>query len=287
MTTLPDSFSDFLENGCDRCRFILDRLAVRGITGQIVTLGMQRHIVVQFAPRFYNPLFKLKTVITHYDRVFGSPGANDNSAAVFQIIDWVERLNKARRFHNVRIFFTDGEELGGEEGVREQGAFGIASRFKALGILNDDVYVFDCCGRGDVFVLSATGVRNAGNQAFNHRFTGLYHRTEDLLRLAAPDRWVSVPVPYSDNAGFLACGIPAVAITLLPAPEVSAYLGELRRDKKLETDMLNHDMKAQERLPETWRLLHTPEDNAGSLTPKSFAHMARLLDTLTIQKDLR
>jgi hypothetical protein len=275
MTALPESFSDFIASNCDRCRFILDYLSAQGITGQIVTLGSQRHIVVQFAPRFYSPLFRLKTVIAHYDRAPGSPGANDNSAAVFQLMDWAVRLEKKRVFHNVRIFFTDGEELGSAEGVQEQGAFALASRFKTLGITNDDVYVFDCTGRGDVFVLSDGGVKNSKNHGFAKKCIDLYHRTEDLLRQTAPDRWVAIPVPYSDNAGFLACGIPAVALTLLPAKEVSACLGELRLSKK------NPPM------PETWRLLHTPGDNAESLTPRSFDLMAKFLDTLGVQKEMK
>jgi hypothetical protein len=137
----------------------------------------------------------------------------------------------------VRLFFTDGEERGGAEGVRDQGAFGIARRLTSLGLGQDDVYAFDCCGRGDVAVHTKAG-EGGGSRDFRLRFADLYRRTETLLRQAAPESWVSLPTAYSDNAGFLACGIPAVTITVLPSGEVSRYLVELRKDKTLEGALL-------------------------------------------------
>jgi hypothetical protein len=292
MDTLPASFSNFTASDCDRGQFIIDYLASNGIRASVIQLASLRHIFVNFVSSAYSPLFKLKTVLAHYDRAKNSPGANDNSAAIFELLEWAVRLNKSGRGqHNVRLFFTDGEEgIGTQGSVQKQGAFGIASGLKALGIVNDDVYVFDCCGRGDVPVLSMAGVKNTGSATFKKRFNDLYHRTEDLLRASASGNWMTLPVPYSDNAGFLACGIPAVAITMLPSVEATRFLYDLRQDKKLEAAVLANsalgDSELNKKLPETWRLIHTPADNVASLTPKTFSIMAKLLDRLAETKTL-
>jgi hypothetical protein len=205
-------------------------------------------------------------------------------------MDWASRLKKFEGAHNVRIIFTDGEELGSAKGVTDLGAFGIAQRLKALGITNDDVYVFDCCGRGDVIVLSKAGrAASSANTQFKKRFQDLYARTEDVLRDVAHN-WMALPVSYSDNAGFIAQGIPAVLITVLPSDEATRYARELHNDKNLEDLVLQnagtHNPLIKEKLPETWRLLHTSFDKDLSLTPLTFPLMEKLLDAIAEKKTI-
>ena len=297
MSFLPPAFSEYVAPDTDRCAFIRDYLAARGVRTAVVPIDGKNHILVQFEGRAYNPQFRIKTVIAHYDRVEGSPGANDNSAADWQLMNWAAELKDWPQFHNVRIFFTDGEELGWNTGVSEQGAFGLASVFRRLGITNDDVYVFDACGRGEIPVLSNTAIPSDVSPRFTTAFRDLFGRTEELLRRASPGRWMSLPVPYSDNASFLACGIPAVAVTMLPADEASLYARELNKNKGLASAVLNResskkqrlaehipDYSYKERLPRTWRLFHTPEDNEASLTSGSFRVMHNILLTLAEAK---
>ncbi|GMO40558.1 MAG: M28 family peptidase [Treponemataceae bacterium] len=279
MSALPDSFSDFTSSSCCREQFIVDFLESRGVQTSIIPLGDSRHIYARFDSIAYNPNFKIKTAIAHYDRVPQSPGSNDNSAAVWQLMEFAARLKNFPGAHNMRIFWTDGEEIGSSSALTGMGAFGIAQRLKALGITNDDVYVFDCCGRGDVAVLAKT------RQAL---ITDLTKRTQSLLSSVAGGGWVSLPVSYSDNAGFLAQGIPAVLVTLLPSDEATRYMRELQRDKTLEKAVLNNagasDPRVKEKLPLTWRLLHSSGDDDSSLTPESFSLMRTLLDKLAAAK---
>jgi len=289
----PEGFEDFLKPDCDRKQFIIDRLATHGIKSSIVKIENSNHIFVHFPSSAYNPQFKIKTVLVHYDRVENSPGANDNSAAIFQIMDWAIRLSKRNDVHNIRIFFTDGEEMGASGGVQEQGAFGIASKFRKLGILQNDVYVFDCCGRGTIPIISQAGI-GIGNHTFQKQILSLISRTENLVRSVSSQNWLSLPIPYSDNAGFLACGIPAVAITLLPQEEATQYLKELHTNPSLAEAIMGHKnpktklspCEIQKKLPITWRLLHTKYDSVNSLTPEAFVLMERLLDTLANTKYL-
>jgi hypothetical protein len=286
MSSLPASFAGFTSLFCDREAFIVDYLKEHGIRTSIIALGYSRHIYVHFASQAYDPSFRLKTVVAHYDRFPGSPGANDNSAAVWQLMDWAARLRNFPGAHNVRIIFTGDEEPGASDGVKGLGAFGIAGRLKTLGCAGGDVYVFDCCGRGGVIVLSKPEKRKVagGSAEFRRRFRDLYARSEALLNHTAPRSWRTLPVPYSDNAGFIAQGIPAVLITALPTDEAAGYARALSRDKRLEELVLNKggaaDPLVRGLLPETWRLMHTSLDTDASLTPETFLLMANLLDRL-------
>ncbi|MCR5605895.1 MAG: M28 family peptidase [Treponema sp.] len=283
---LPSEFSLFIAPNTDRKAFIQKYLADRGVNSVIVPIDGKNHILVRFAQTSYSPQFKLKTVLCHYDRVENSPGANDNSAACFQLMDWAVRLSKYNGIHNVRLFFTDGEELGGHGGITKQGAFGLASLYRKLGITKDDVYVFDSCGRGNIAVMSQKYLPFKGNTALKKQFFDLCSRTENLLRAACPNSWYSLPMPYSDNAGFLACGIPAVVITMLPAIEVEQYAKSLMMSKDLEKAILNpadkNSVYYKPYLPVTWKMFHTPNDNIENLTQESFTIMARILDALAL-----
>ncbi len=295
MGFLPQEFSDYLAQNCNRADFIQEWLDCHGVKSDRIVIDGKNHILVQFGSFAYNPQFKIKTVIAHHDRVQGSPGANDNSAADWQLMNWAVFLKDYPSFHNVRIIWTDGEELGWS--VSRQGAFGIARTFKRLGLTNDDVYVFDACGRGEVPILSRSGLDSMASAKFKLQFADLYSRTQNLLRYATNGRWMTLPVPYSDNASFLACGIPAVAITLLPAEEASLYARKITTDKNLEDAVLNResskkkrlaenipDFSYKEHLPYTWKLFHTENDNIDSLTPASFNVMSAILKLLADAK---
>ena len=290
------SFQKYIAADCDRLSFLQNYLSEHGVQTSVISLEGKKHLYVNFPSSAYNPMFKIKTIISHYDRVAGSPGANDNSFANFALADFAADLLNSKKAHNIRIFFTDGEELG-EAGVSSQGAFALAELFRKLGITNDDVYVFDACGRGDVAILARAGLDSKVNPQFKKKFVDLYERTQNLLKTAAKNSWMTLPVPYSDNAGFLACGIPAVAITFLPKDEVSFYYKNLMTDKNLEkavmnctidfssqnaTDISIQKFKYQEQMPKTWRLFHTEYDNFLSLTPESFPFLLKILSQIAV-----
>ena len=272
----------FTEKNCDRFAFLKDFLEERNIPFSVLDIDGKRHFYIQFNKASYTPMFNIKTVLTHYDRDENSPGANDNSASVFQVLNWARTLINSIDLHNTRIILTDGEELGS---ATEQGSYGIASTFNRLGLTNDSVYVLDGCGRGDVLVVSSTGKNAPGNHQFQKRFKALYEETIDIARSVAPQSWVTVPVPYSDNAGFIASGIPAIAITVLPKDEATSYMRALQKDRKFEKEVLQNKAP-KEKLPATWSMMHSEHDTVESLTAESFKLMASFLDAIARQKSL-
>ena len=266
MYTIPSEFSDFISPDCDRASFIQNFLNKAGLDAPILQMEGKNHIYVKFPQSQYNSMFRIKTVIAHYDRI--GIGANDNSAAVFCLMQWAASLVKLYSngaFHNIRLILTDGEELG-QGGVAEQGAFPLAQVFKRLGITNDDIFVFDCMGRGDVPILSQTKLPRKAPPAFIKAFNALEQRACELLKNSDKGRWFCLPCNYSDNASFIANAIPAVAITMLPSIEVNTVL-----------------MGGQ---PETWQRFHTSEDNIQSLTPQSFELFHLILRNLAELKTL-
>ena len=270
MYLIPPSFEEFIASDCNRTAFIQKQLNAAGLDAPVLQMEGKNHIYVKFPQSQYNSMFKIKTVIAHYDRFPGSPGANDNSAAVFCLMQWAAALVKRYAslpggFHNIRLIFTDGEELG-SKGVSEQGAFPLAQVFKRLGIINDDIYVFDCMGRGDVPVLTQTLLPQRASRHFKQAFTSLEDRAAALLQASAGGHWFCLPCNYSDNASFIANGIPAVAITMLPSQEISEVL--------------------QGQKPETWRRFHTLDDNLESLEPHSFEIFYNILNNLAELKTL-
>ncbi|NLK45790.1 MAG: M28 family peptidase [Treponema sp.] len=286
MSFIPPEFFEFIADNVDRCSFLINWLKDHDIQCTLVPIDDSKHIYINFPSKCYDPRFRVKTILVHYDRAENSPGANDNSAAVFEVLAFLVRLKKFKTPHNMRVFFTDGEEMGALGGVSDQGSYGIASNFKKFGITNDDVIALDGCGRGDVLVISTTGRKSPGTQLFKKKFNDLYERMIDLARQVSPQKWVTAPVPYSDNAAFIASGIPAVAITMLPREEATALMRNVQRDKSFENALLNNSVVNTDLLPMTWRFMHTPFDTPESLTQESFVLMEKFLDELARQKTI-
>lgn len=324
-------FTQFTLPDCDRRAFIRQYLAENGIQTTEIPIAGKKHIFVNQSASAYSPLFRLKTVIAHYDRASGTPGANDNSSSVFALMDFAIRLKNYKGIHNIRIFFTDGEELdenpeissSGEESpgckvngqsnkqtknqsgsqiFSRMGAFGLAALFKKAGITNDDVYVFDCTGRGTIPILGETILPPGVPAKFYAQYKALEDRAKGIIR-SASHYFMTLPVPCSDNAGFLVCRIPTVIITMLPDEEATSYARNLLLNKELK-DFVTHrktstsskngsgktfsqtEAQLKDLLPQTWKLFHTQNDSLQSLTFQSFAITARILDNLAASKTM-
>jgi hypothetical protein len=330
---LPASstFETFLAPGLDRCAFISAWLRAREIRHSVVELAGKRHIVVRFADDAYDPRFRMKTLVAHYDRAECtqgtqgtqgnqcSSGANDNSAACFQLMLFAERLSRGNvanaanaagvagsgsaagaigmrvpAIHNIRIFFTDGEEAAGTKGIASQGAFTLGAGLRKLKMTEDDVFVFDCTGRGDTLIVSTAGMERAG--AFGKRLADLHERTARLAQRVSGESWLRLPTPYSDNAGFLASGIASQVITVLPRGEATALLAAsdalgIAGKKELVNFLARHGHDkgstngVSHALPETWAIMHTERDNAASLTASAFRLMDAFLLALAELKE--
>lgn len=317
-TSLPDTalFTSFLQPALDRCAFISAWLRAHEVPHSIVEMAGKRHIVVTYRGDAYDPRFRMKALVAHYDRAPGTPGANDNSAACFQLMLFAERLATGAdrtipACHNIRILFTDGEEAAGSAGIAGQGAYALGNGLRALNMTDADVYVLDGCGRGDTLVLSTSGLPPEPAKRQNRETRGgtrirreleksleaLHRRAVHLARTAAAESWVTLRTPYSDNAGFIAAGIPAQIVTILPRAEAETLMRALSgpgrdgisRSDIEETITANRQQipgsPVERVIPETWRLMHTGDDVASTLTAAAFTRIARFLDAVARSRE--
>lgn len=264
---VESEFLSFLENANGRKEFIQKMLNDNGLDAPILQMKDKNHIYVNFPKEEYSKNKTIKTIIAHYDIVSGSPGANDNSFAVYCILKWAIWLHKnyqsSQAQHNVRVIFTDGEECG-EKGVASQGAFELAKVFRKLNIVNDDIFVFDCMGRGEVPCVCNANLPKSVPIVLKRRLNNLEQKASSLISKITKEKCYKINSNYSDNASFLVNGIPAVCITMLPYSELCEYLN------------LN-------KIPLTWKLLHSKSDNFDNISINSSQIFFKLLtDILNI-----
>jgi hypothetical protein len=286
-----DRFFDFIAPNADRYAILLERIETLALNSVVIPVAGNRHIFVFPPGKAVKPqaggIFPFRgqspvTLVAHYDRVANSPGANDNSAAVFHLLKAAQILS-SRDTGYWMIIFTDKEELAKGEGIDEQGSFSLAEKLRAWG-LDARIFNFDACGTGDTFIFSGTtdyilkndespGIRRAKQLIGGLRSYAL--ETARNLRLS---KVLLAPTPFSDDAGFLKAGLPAQTITMLPGDEAAPYASLLRNRPEFADFLISGALKNsvdRHLIPETWRTLNGPSDSHLRLTPEFFNQVVR------------
>ena len=287
-----ERFFDFIAMDADRFGILLEQLEKYNLNSLVVTINGNRHIFI--FPNGVNlkltagdkfPFRGKKPVIlaAHYDRVPGSPGANDNSVAVFLLLKAALYLNELGK-NNWIIIFTDKEELKRGEKIKDQGSFSLTKKLVLLGLVNAQIFNFDACGSGNTFVFSNTVDYLLRKKiGFKYMQTGktiAYLKNKALITANYLNlkNVLLAPVPFSDDAGFLRGGIPAQTITMLPTDEAKPFAFQLLNQFDFaEQIILNKvkDAKDKRFYPQTWRYLNSPYDTYLHLTPEYFEKIVR------------
>ncbi|MDR3122239.1 MAG: Zn-dependent exopeptidase M28 [Treponema sp.] len=290
-------FSDFLAPDADRYGILADLLEELEFGYSSIVLGSSggrklRHFFVlphrgqSFLPGEYPAI----ALVAHYDRVEGSPGANDNSAAVFMLLEAGLRMRDAG-LRNWLIIFTDKEELSYGEGLRDQGSYGLARSLRETSLKDCRFYIFDACGCGDTLIISTMAdhlLRNETGPAAarkRHIVKALRDRALKTVRNLPLEKALLVPAPFSDDAGFLRAGLAAQTITVLPSAEAAGLASLLRTKPEYIDALISREalLAAKARpqtgtklqLPETWRSLNGPEDGPQRLTPQHYSRVVK------------
>ena len=282
-----DRFFYFIAMKINRYAMLLECTEKLNLNSTVIPIAGNKHIFV-FPPK-QKSLRQSKGVFpfqgqepylfcAHYDRVQGSPGANDNGIAVFHLLNAALQFAQ-RGIDNWMIIFTDKEELKAGESFENQGSFSLAEKLKLWGLEKAKIFNFDACGVGNAFIFSTTTdhllknsetpnickVRTDILKLRNHALA-----TADALRL---DKVLLAPTPFSDDAGFLRAGLAAQTITTLPFDEADKYETLLRSRPEFADLIISGKVKEPQEyrnLPETWRRLNNAGDTASSLTPQFF-----------------
>ena len=295
-------FKEFIAPHADRFKILKTILEELAINHQVVSIAGNRHFLVfpdmqkqtkwpdietllpgpellRYSLLKNNLLRDREAVllVAHYDRVAHSPGANDNSAAVFELINAAMILQKEdiRRWF---MIFTDKEELDEGEGFCMQGAYTLAKGLKDAKFGSPKVFIFDACGSGDTLVISTVAdwlTKNderTGSNRIRHAVQQLRQRALEIARTLHLKYCMIMPTPFSDDAGFFRANLAAQTITMLPSLEATAFASVFRNKPDILAVLTACNKSL---LPETWRRLNSSSDNMSFLTPQYFSTVVR------------
>ena len=276
-------FKEFISPNADRFSILNGILKELALDYSVPEIAGNRHFVI--APQsegYRSPV----VLVAHYDRYEGSPGANDNSAGVFLLLETAARLKKKDE-KNWIIIFTDKEELKPGEGITSQGSYSLAKGLLTVKMKGAKVFCFDVCGAGDSFIISTTLDyllnREGTGEKIQRSLKKLQNMALDAARELRTIKVFLAPTPLSDDAGFFRAGLAAQTITTLPAAEYNRLSAELRKNPEFAEVLVNAEIWKNNRtraIPETWRILNSPGDSHLRLTPEHFRTVIRFAETL-------
>ncbi len=266
--TGDEGFLAFMALGCDRLVRLSGMLARRGLEGRVLSLGTHRHLLVRLGSGLPSLL-----LVAHYDRVEGSPGALDNSAACYVLAEAGARIREdpeARK--GTFLLFTDGEEAPALGSPLSQGSYALATGLKRVfGEARPGIFVFDVVGRGTSLVMSTsarTSIEGPG-RPMGAMLDALESSVAEVSARIGLRRPLRLPLPWSDDLGFTLAGMPSLVLSLLPAVEADALLRGLARASSAAAPRLPGKEELGEAWPRTWERLHGPLDGPELLEKAS------------------
>jgi Zn-dependent M28 family amino/carboxypeptidase len=153
---------------------------------------------------------RLLILIAHHDAVSGSPGANDNAAAVGILLHLLGRLAHTPPARiRVRLLFPAAEELG------YLGARAYVSQTPTAGIVG--ALSLELCGIGDSLVIWDVEEETGFLRRVAGALDRLGRRRDDGYHVVG-----RIPVFGSDHRAFAAAGLPAYGLSVVPAREADA-----------------------------------------------------------------
>jgi len=279
-------FMDFITPKADRFSILKEILEAAGLDYSVLSISGNRHFLVGLQEDKDYLRRRPIMLVAHYDRAEGSPGANDNSAGVFLLLETAMKLKKDG-VKDWNVVFTDKEEIKSGESIQTQGAYSLGESLKKTEMKNAGIFCFDACGTGDTLIISTTvdylrnkdGTREKLRESIGELRTLALDTARDLRM----DKVLLAPTPFSDDAGFFRAGLAAQTITMLPTEECIRLVTELRRDHQFAIQLISAELKQDSRtlsFPETWRSLNSPSDSHLRLTPQYFRSVVRFAEAL-------
>lgn len=185
--------------GPERAKVIADALDGLPYTKTGFDDGMNRGLNIVL-----RPCGRVRALLVdHFDRVHGSPGANDNGASVAELVSAAREVWTPKS--QTMIAFVDSEEPANCKCGLAAGSRALAWQLKNEGRMPQHVIVFDVCGRGD------TLVAGRGRNPFVNTLNLIYAATG---RGTVPMELLDLPL--SDDISFDG----AVLVSTLPEKEI-------------------------------------------------------------------
>ncbi|MGH7313032.1 MAG: M28 family peptidase [Candidatus Rokuibacteriota bacterium] len=204
---------------------------------------------------------RVLVLIAHHDAVPGSPGANDNAAAVGILLHLLGRLGaRVPPGLRVRVLFTAAEELGylgARAYVRDTALAGV------VGVLS-----LELCGIGDSLAVWDVAAESPFLRSVSGALDGLGLRRDDGYHVVG-----RIPVFGSDHRAFTAAGIPAYGLTVVPAREAEAL-------RRFVLSPARSAFRNLVRRPPPFDTYHTSRDGLETLEAPALQRVAVALEAL-------
>jgi Peptidase family M28 len=203
-------------------------------------------------------------LIAHHDAVPGSPGANDNAAAVGILLTLLERLAASvPPSLRVRLLFTAAEERG-YLGARKY-ARG-ANLAELAGVLS-----LELCGIGDTLTIWDVVDQTPFLGRVRAAFEGMGLRRDESYHIAG-----RIPLFGSDHRAFAPAGVPAYALTVVPAAQAEAL-------RQFIFTPARSALRFFVKRPIPFDTYHTPRDRGSTLEPAALALTLRALEAVVAE----
>jgi Peptidase family M28 len=191
-------------------------------------------------------------LVAHHDAVPGSPGANDNAAAVAILLTLLERLPQVVTSRlRVRLLFTAAEELGY-----------LGARAYVRDVALDDiagVLSLELCGIGDSIAIWDVGAETPFLGQIRAAFEGWGLRADQSYHQVG-----RIPVFGSDHRAFAAAGVPAYGLSVVPLAQADAL-------RQFVLSPTRSALMHLVRRPPPFDTYHTPRDLAATVEPGALA----------------
>ena len=195
---------------------------------------------------------RVLVLVAHHDAVPGSPGANDNAAAVGILLNLLERLS---------VFLFTAEEERGYLGARY---YARAANLEELaGVLS-----LELCGIGDSVAIWDAAEETPFLGRVRSALEGI-----GLVRDATYHVVGRIPLFGSDHRAFAPEGVPAYGFTLVPSREAEAL-------RQFVFSPVRSALRHLIRRPVPFDTYHTPRDRGSTLEPAALALALRALEAV-------
>ena len=244
---------------------ILDRMGVDydpeeydyfGYSGEniIITLGRGRREIL---------------VVTHYDSVPGSPGANDNASTIAVVFDVLRRLKGYKPKHKLK-FIIFGHE--------EDGCVGSGAYVKKHGIANIDVvYNMELVGMGNMF-----GIWPVTREVeYSPALKNLKSTIEEMGHYY--EEAGELPLFFGDYRPFRKAGLmDAFCLTVLPKEDKKGIRRFVEMPRWIAALRV---MFGLIKVPRFFQLYHSPEDKSKYLSERALQMTSDVLFHAVVNMD--
>jgi len=248
-----------------RIERIIDILDKKRINHSVLTYNSGKNIEISFKGEIDKDII----FFAHHDiSSQTSEGANDNSSSVAVLIEFAELLVAYKPFYNIKIVFTDNEEILGGLLCGTENIDKLTKIITAVGSFDYLKKYSDRSKIVSIFNLELCGI---GDSIMIAEYSGKVKSSDRLVvfieNIAKSDnyKYVKTSVANSDLLSSYVLGIPGILIGIIPYSEAQYY---------------NCSVENKKDMPSVWKNIHSDKDNIAAIQERALVMMYKFLERI-------